>query len=140
MDNHNNIEHTGVVQSIEDKYVNISILSASACAGCHAAGVCEVSGAEEKIIRATGNIDVKLGEMVLVTMERAMGFRALFIGYLMPFMLVLFLLILLTSLGLPEPVTGMVALLSLIPYYTTVYLRKEKIGKKFSFKIKKLNR
>ena len=140
MDKHNNIEHTGVIQSIEDKYVNVSILSASACAGCHAAGVCEVSDTEEKIVRALKTIDVKRGEMVLVIMERALGFRALFIGYLMPFIILLLLLILLTSLSVSEPVTGIAAILSLVPYYLAVYLSKEKIGKKFSFTIKKLNK
>ena len=131
------IEHAGVVQSIDDKYVNVSITSMSACSGCHAAGVCEVSGSEEKIIRAVNTSDIKPGERVMVIMERSLGFRALFIGYLLPFLIVMFLLVLLSSLSLSEPVAGIFALLSLGPYYLLLYLRKEKIGQKFSFTIKK---
>jgi len=134
------IEHTGIVQSIEDKYVNVSIISGSSCSACHASGVCEVSGSEEKIIRAINTGDVKNGDPVMVLMERSLGFRALLIGYLLPFMLVLFMLITLTSLSVSEPVAGLIALLSLAPYYGIIYLRKEKIGTKFSFTIKKLNR
>jgi len=134
------IEHTGIVQSIEDKYVNVSISSVSACSGCHASGVCEVSGAEEKIVRAINTGDIKPGEAVMVVMEKSLGFRALFLGYLLPFLLVMFLLILLSALSISEPLTGLIALLSLVPYYTVIYLKKEKIGQRFSFTIKKLNR
>jgi sigma-E factor negative regulatory protein RseC len=133
------IEHTGIVQSIEDNHVNVSIISSSACAGCHAAGVCEVSSTDEKIIRTLKTIEVKRGEMVMVMMEKSMGFKALFLGYLLPFMLVLTILVTFTALSFSEPVAGSIALISLLPYYLFIYLRKEKIGKKFSFTIKKLN-
>jgi sigma-E factor negative regulatory protein RseC len=77
--------------------------------------------------------------MVMVMMEKSMGFKALFLGYLLPFMLVLTILVTFTALSFSEPVAGSIALISLLPYYLFIYLRKEKIGKKFSFTIKKLN-
>jgi sigma-E factor negative regulatory protein RseC len=134
------IEHIGIVQSIEDKYINVSITSASACSGCHASGVCDVSGTEQKVIRAINSGDISIGETVMVVMEKSLGFRALFIGYLLPFLIVMSLLILMSSLSFSEPVSGIIALLSLAPYYGVVYLKKEKIGQRFSFTIKKLNR
>jgi len=134
------IEHTGIVQSIEDVYVNISIVSNASCVGCQASGICDVSESEEKIIRAVRIDNLKKGEMVLVLMERALGFKALFIGYLFPFILVMFLLILLSSLHFSELKAGLLSLFSLIPYYLIIYLMKEKIGKNFSFTIKKLNK
>lgn len=140
MENQEKIEHTGIVQSIEDNFVNVSITSSSACAGCHASGICEVSGAEEKIIRAINTGDITKGELVMVMMEKSLGFKALFLGYLLPFIIVLLLLIFLTSVSVSEPVAGIIALLSLAPYYLVIYLKKEKIGKNFSFTIKKLNR
>jgi sigma-E factor negative regulatory protein RseC len=135
----NKIEHTGIVQSVEDNFINVSIVSDSACVGCQASGICDVSESEEKVIRTLKSVDVSKGELVKVLMEKSLGYKALLIGYLLPFIIVIFLLIFLSSLSVPELTTGLVSLFSLVPYYLLVYLNKEKIGKKFSFTIKKLN-
>ncbi len=132
------IEHSGTVQSIEGKYVNVRIVSHPSCVGCASSGVCEVSENEEKVIQVLNSGDVKTGDKVMVVMESSLGFRALFIGYLLPFLVVLFLLVLLTSLSVPELTAGLVSLLSLVPYYIVVYLSREKIRKRFSFTIKKI--
>lgn len=139
MQNPDKIEHTGIVQSIEDNHVNVSIISNSACAACHASGVCEVSSSEEKIIRTNKNIDVSRGEMVMVMMEKSMGFRALLLGYIFPFLLLITTLILLTILSFSEARAGLIALFTLLPYYLFIYMKKERIGRGFSFTIKKLN-
>lgn len=133
----NTIEHSGVVQSIHDTYVEVKIIAHPACAGCAASNICDVSGKNEKIIRTVKPENVEIGEEVLVIMSQEQGFRALFLGYLLPFILVMFILITLISFKVSELIAGITALTSLIPYYLGVYLRKEKIGKKFSFLIKK---
>jgi len=132
------IEHTGIVQSIDSKSVIVSIHSHPSCSGCNASGICDISDKKEKLINAALTLDVKVGERVMVAMERTLGFRALFLGYLLPFLIVLSLLIVFTSLSVSEPITGLISLLSLVPYYIIIYLSKEKIGKKFSFTLKKL--
>jgi len=132
----NTIEHTGIVQSIDDKHVDVRIETHPSCAGCMATSFCNVSGKEEKVIRALRTVDVNTGDHVMVVMERSMGLRALFLGYLIPFLILISLLILLTSLNVPEFVAGLSAFLSLIPYYLALYLGKEKISRSFSFTIK----
>ncbi|HUS85907.1 MAG TPA: SoxR reducing system RseC family protein [Bacteroidales bacterium] len=136
MEELNSIEHTGIVQSIDDKHVNVEIMTHPSCTGCMASGICDVSGKDKKVIKALRTLDVKPGDHVMVMMERSMGLRALFLGYLLPFLIVIFLLILLTSLAVTELVAGLSALLSLVPYYLALYLSKEKISKNFSFIIK----
>ncbi len=138
MQNSETIKHTGTVHSIDSKYVTVNILSHPSCTGCHASGICDISGQKEKSIQALRTLDVKVGQKVMVVMERALGFRALYLGYIQPFLIVLVLLIILTSLSVSEPVAGLVSLLSLAPYYIIIFLSKEKIGKKFSFSLKKL--
>ncbi|MEE4116288.1 MAG: SoxR reducing system RseC family protein [Marinilabiliaceae bacterium] len=133
----NTIEHSGIVQTIGDKYINVLIVSHPACAGCAASNICDVSGKNEKIIKAKRIDGVLVGEEVSVVMSQEQGFRALFIGYILPFIIVLVLLIFLTSLKLHEALAGLIALGSLIPYYLYIYLSREEIGKKFSFSIKK---
>ena len=56
----------------------------------------------------------------------------------MAFLVLMFVLILLTSMGLSEGFAGLVALLSLIPYYTGLSLFRDKLKKEFSFRLQKL--
>ncbi len=137
MQKDNSIEHEGIVKSVENGQVIVSILSHPSCSACMASGICDLSGQESKEIRATHSDEVHSGDPVTVVMNQSMGYRALFLGYLLPFVIILTILIVLTSLSVSEPVSGLAAVLSLVPYYLTIYLRKEKIGKSFSFTIKK---
>ena len=137
MENTNTIEHTGIVKSIEKNYVNIAILSHPSCSGCVASGVCDVSGKSEKLIRAGSRIDLTPGDRVMVVMEQSLGYRALLLGYILPFITVLIMLITLTSLSVHELLAGLISIGSMAVYYLVIYLNKEKIGRKFSFTIKK---
>ena len=137
MPKENTIEHTGVVKSVDSDHVTVSIVAHPACSGCIASGICDLSDRDNKEIEASCETAVKVGERVIVLMKQTMGFRALFLGYLFPFLVVLFILISLSALSVPEHITGVTAFLSLIPYYTIIYLKKEKIGRSFSFTIKK---
>lgn len=131
------IEHSGIVQSVNERSIDVRIVSHPACAGCAASKICDVSEAQEKIITTIRNIDVKAGEEVDVIMSQTQGFRALFLGYILPFLIIMLLLITLTSLGVAELIAGIIAIGSLLPYYLVIYLLRDKIDKSFSFSIKK---
>ena len=137
MQKESTIEHTGIVKSVDNKYVVVDIIAHPACSSCAASGICDLSEQRSKEIRTVSNPDIKVGEQVLVVMKQSLGYRALFLGYLLPFVIVMTILITMTSLSISEPVSGLSALVSLVPYYIIIYLRKEKIGKSFSFTIKK---
>lgn len=137
MNKSNNIEHSGIVTSISGDQATVRFITSSACAGCQASGVCDASGTNEKIVTATSHEKIHPGDRVSIIMKESLGFRALFLGYLFPFLLVLTLLIVLTLLSFSEVIAGVASLLLLPLYYYLLYLRKEKIGSKFSFIIKK---
>lgn len=82
--------------------------------------------------------DFQLGQTVEIVGKTSQGFKALFYGYLLPFLLVMFTLILFTSLQFSEGVSGLVSLSILIPYYLILYLTRNKIRKSFEFEIKPL--
>jgi positive regulator of sigma E activity len=130
------INHEGVVQSISNNSVIVSISSTSACSGCHAEGGCTLSGKEEKIIEVTGSYNVTKGDRVIVLMTQSMGYAALVLGYLLPLFSVVIILIVLTSLGASELISGISSLAVLIPYYTVLFLFRKRINKKFSFTLK----
>ncbi|MBS0011287.1 MAG: SoxR reducing system RseC family protein [Bacteroidales bacterium] len=134
------IEHTGTVKSVSKNKIIVNIAAQAACAGCMASGICDLADQANKEIRLKVTPGYKAGDQVLVVMQQSMGFRALFLAYLLPFIIVMMILIGMSSLSVSEPVSGLTAFLSLIPYYTIIYLRKEKIGKSFSFSIKRNNK
>ncbi len=135
-----NIEHEGFIKEIEGAVLKVSITSKAACASCKAKGACTVSETEEKIIDVIKNDsdNYKIGEAVKVYYRQSLGFRALLLGYLIPFFIVVFCLIVILSITDNEVLSGTVSLSLLIPYYLFLYLSREKHNNTFSFSIKKI--
>lgn len=136
--NSKSIEHKGRIESIVDNKINVSILAVSGCASCQIKGVCSVSDTQEKNIEVydfTNKYEV--GEKVNVLLKQSLGFRALFLGYLLPFLLIFLILIILTIITNNEAISGIGALFVLVPYYIILYALRKKIRKKFTFTINK---
>lgn len=130
------ISHQGIIESVTGTFIKVRILSMSACSACHAKGACNASDQEEKIIEALPNgKPLKIGDWVTVTAKESMGFKALFLAYVLPFLLVLTVLILATSLHVPEVKAGLFSLSVLVPYYLVLYVTREKVSKSFVFEI-----
>jgi sigma-E factor negative regulatory protein RseC len=130
------IRHTGIVQKSDNESVTVLITAESACKGCHAEGSCNLSGKEEKIVQVKGFYNVKKGDTVTVSMKQSAGFKALFLGYVLPLLIVLAFLILFAYIGYSELAAGLLSLSSLLPYYLVLYFRRNKINDKFIFSLK----
>lgn len=130
------IHHEGIVQKVDDKSVIVSIISTSACAGCHSESSCTLSGQKEKIIEVTGNYNVRPGDNVTVLMKQSMGHAAVLLGYFLPFVAVVTTLTILVSFDVSEFAAGLISLSILIPYYSIMYFFRRGINKKFTFTIK----
>jgi sigma-E factor negative regulatory protein RseC len=126
-----------VVRFQDDKTV-IKITSHSACASCHASGICGVSELNEKLIHCITDQEFKAGERVQVIMEEKMGWIAIFYSYIAPFLVMLVVLFGLYFSGLKEEVAALAAMASLIPYYGLLFLCRKKIEKDIVFKVVKL--
>lgn len=78
------IEHEGKVVSISENYIGVEIVSKSACAACHAKGVCAASDEAVKVIEvpydiATLSADYKIGDCVNVVLSSSLGVRAIWL-------------------------------------------------------------
>lgn len=130
------VEHLGWIKEINSDKIVVNILSQSACAGCHAKGACGLSDVEEKLVDVyKPHHNLKVGESVKVILRQSMGFQALFLGYVMPFLAMLIVLIVLTSMNISEAKAGLASLAILIPYYFILYLFKDRISNHFTFEI-----
>ena len=139
MSNSKSIEHKGRIESIDGNKINVSFLALSGCASCHAKGVCTAADMQEKSVEVYDFTNkYQVGEDVNVILKQSLGFRALFLGYVLPFILILLILIVLTVITNNEAISGIGALSVLVPYYITLYALRNNIRKKFTFKIDKI--
>jgi sigma-E factor negative regulatory protein RseC len=131
------IEHDGVIVKSTDNRATVKILNKSACASCELTGKCNLSDIKEKVIDVhTNGINYSEGDKVIITGTESMGFKALFLGYVLPFLIVLGTLITFTQTGFTEMTSGLVSIGVLIPYYVALKLLNHKIQKQFSFYLK----
>ena len=132
------ISHSGIIREITNSTISVSIISESACAACHAKGFCNVSDMKEKTIevRNTGDNDHKVGECVNLVMQRSMGLKAVFYGYVLPFLIMMATLLVTMGATDNEGLSGLFALLILAPYYFSLYLLRAKLKSKFEFRIR----
>lgn len=79
------------------------------------------------------------GEFVEVIASESQGFRALFVAYILPLIILLITLIVLLQTTGNESLAAAASLGVLVPYYGVLYLLKEKIKQKLNFSIRKLN-
>ncbi len=141
MENPKQIEHQGIIKDICGNNIKVSIIAKSACVSCSLNKSCSVSDIEEKIIdvRVHQPEQYQCGERINVFYKKTLGYRALLLGYLLPFLILMFVLISAMSFTHNEGAAGIIALASLIPYYFILHFSKDKIRKTFTFSIEKIN-
>jgi len=133
----NTVTHTGIIKSVHNGRAIVSIIAQSACASCHIKGACTMSDVKEKIIEVDLNEDqdYSSGEEVVIEMQQSLGSWAVLFGYFFPFLLVIATLITFTSFGLDQGLSGLLAILTLAPYYLIMYLFRAILRKKFTYRL-----
>lgn len=134
--NHSSISHQGLVEYVSNGVVKVKITNVSACSTCHAHGACSAADKEDKVIEAVDiKNKVKPGDWVTVVTKESMGLKAVFFAYILPFILIITSLIIGNVNSLNESISGLIALIILIPYYAILYLVKDILKKSFIFEI-----
>lgn len=132
------IEHKGIIDHIDGDMAHVKIESVSACASCHAKGVCSAADQEEKFLDVPlHGANYRQGDPVYVQVAKRLGFKAVALGYVYPFLLLMAVLVGMLAAGAGELQAGSFALLSIVPYYLGLYLFRNRISSTFTFSIKK---
>ncbi len=76
------------------------------------------------------------GQQVTVALERSLGFRALMLGYIIPFLILFIGLFVLVSLTGNEGLSALISIALMAPYYALLYFFRDKIRSRFRFRIK----
>ena len=139
MSNPKQIDHEGTILEIKDGKIKVGIVNMSACAGCHAKRACTMADMKEKsidVIDYSNRYDV--GEKVKLTYRESLGWFALLLAYVFPFIMVLLTLFVSTAITNNELISGIIALAVLPPYYMILSFFKGHLKKTFSFTIEKI--
>jgi sigma-E factor negative regulatory protein RseC len=137
--NNKTVDHLGRVNEVTQNDIMVSILSHSACSTCSAKGGCGMSESVEKtVVVHKQNHTFLVGQSVKVLLKQTLGFKALFLGYVIPFIIVLFGLILLTAFKVSEGKAGLISLSLLMPYYLVLYNLRDRLSKQFTFEIESI--
>ncbi len=135
----NKIEHTGRVVEINPEFTSVEIVSMSACAECHAKNFCGVADEKVKIIMVPTDpyTEYEVGDEVMVLLKRTMGWKGVWLGYVIPLVILLILLLSLSAVNVHELWAGLGAIAGVGVYYLILALFRNRLAKDFVFYIRK---
>ena len=131
------VMHTGKVVSMTPRTTTVQIVSHSACSECHAAGLCGLSEYTEKAIEvpADPTATYGVGDEVQVVLKASMGFKAVWIAYFLPLVVLLAVALGLTALGVSEVASGLAGIGAVGLYYLGVWLLRDRLRNEYVFTI-----
>ncbi len=136
----NYIEHSGQVTRISDHTIEVKIEKMDACSSCHAKGACQMTGSEEMLIEIpVENNPYIIGDTVKVTMHQATGNKAVFLAYILPFLLLISGLVISYTLSQSEGFSGLIAFSVLGIYFLILYFFRAKLSASFRFFVKSMD-
>ena len=132
------ITHKGRIVAIDPEITTIEIVAESACASCHAKGICGLGEEKVKLIdvRTSAWHPHQVGDEVEVVLKKAMGYKAVFIAYGMPLLVLFVTMMILNGLGVGELWAGIGSLIAVAVCYLVIFLFRNKISKDYSFYLK----
>lgn len=134
------IKHRGVIERINTPHIQVRIEQSSACAGCKVAHNCNAAESKEKIIDVyTYSRDYQVGQQVVVSTSNATATYSTLIGFGLPLILLLGILLTMKIVGLADEEAALSAIGSLVPYYFVVWILRHKIAKRIVFKVENNN-
>ena len=135
------IEHIGKIVAIKEQTLFVEIENAAACGGCRARALCFLSDREEKLIQSPilPHQQWNIGEEVVVSLQSSLGLKAVLLMYVLPLIALLTVLFTLPYFNVSELVTGLCALVAPLFCYFAAWLFRERIEKRYTFVLEKLN-
>ena len=137
------IAHEGKVVGIFENYIRVEIVNKSACAACHAKGVCAASDESIKYVDVpitigTMNRSYEEGEEVVVLLKSSLAPRAVMLAYGVPLVLLLVAMLVASScFHLSELWVGLTGIAAIALYYVGLFFFRNRLSRVFTFSIEK---
>ncbi len=130
--------HPGVVDRIVGRTLFVKIESQAACGNCRAKSYCGMVESVDKVVEVVSDraADFTVGQKVDIVLERSLGYKALLMGYMVPFLILIVSLFAMYLLTGSEGLSALVAVLLMAPYYALLYHFRETLRETFRFHIR----
>ena len=133
------IEHKGIVLSVEEGIVRVAIEVNEACGSCASRKACSMGQSEKREITVytADASDYSVGEQVEVGAKQTLGVVAVLLCYVVPLVVLVASLATAVALGTSDGIAALVSLSSILIYYAILYLFRNRISKRIIFTINK---
>ena len=134
------IEHKGVVLSVEEEVVRVAIEVSEACGGCSARKSCAMGQTTKREIEvATAEASAySVGEVVKVGAKQSLGVVAVLLCYVAPLVVLLVAMVATQLIGCSDGVSAIIGLATQVFYFGVLALFRNRISKKVIFTINKI--
>ena len=138
MSSNSEISHRGRIVSITPEITTVEIVSESACAACHAKGLCSLGDSTVKQVElpTRGWDNYSVGQEVNVVLRASMGHKAVWLAYVIPLIILVAALLGTLSAGGSELLSGGVAIGAMALYYLLIWLLRGRLRNEYIFNIK----
>lgn len=132
------VSHPGVVVGINDKDIEIEILSSSMCGSCGIKSACGMSEMQEKRVSVPKPDDRELlvGQPVSIIMNASQGNKAALFAYFIPAFLLVAIIVILSNLNINEWIAAVTGIGAAAIYYIILYFFKDKLRDEFTYEIR----
>ena len=132
------VSHKGRVVRMTPQVTTVAIEQHSACAQCHAAGLCGLSDVVEKAVEVPTDpyAGYGVGDEVEVLLKASMGMKAVWLAYFLPLVVLLAVILGLICLGVGEVAAGLSGIAAVGVYYFLLWLFRDRLRNEYIFTIK----
>ena len=134
----NEIKHKARVIEMTPEFTTVEVLVSSACAECHAKGLCGMSEVQEKVISLPTDpyAAYNVGDQVELCTKMSMGMKAVWLSYVIPLAVLMILILSLSVVFESEALVGLVSVGGVALYYFVIWLLRDRLNNEFVFYIK----
>ncbi len=138
MSSSSEISHRGRIVAITPEITTVEIVSESACAACHARGLCSLGDSTVKQVElpTRGWDNYSVGQEVNVVLRASMGHKAVWLAYVIPLLVMVAVLLGTLSAGGSELLAGLCAIGAIALYYLVIWLLRGRLRNEYIFNIK----
>jgi Positive regulator of sigma E activity len=132
------VSHPGVVVGINDKDIEIEILSSSMCGSCGIKSACGMSEMQEKRVTVPKPKDREfiVGQPVSIIMNTRQGNKAALFAYFIPAFLLVAIIVILSNLNVKEWLAATIGIGVIAVYYIVLSFFKNRLRNEFTYEIR----
>lgn len=131
----------GIVRKVQDDRLWVEVVVSSACGGCAAKSLCNISEKKNELVEAVNlsGEDFSIGETVQIQMMQKLANKAVVLGYLLPFVILVAGLFVCYALTHIEWLSVLVAFGLTAIYYFILKMFDKRLAKEFVLYASKKN-